>query len=158
MNTNKLVKIVLVIAALFIVYKIATRNRRGNGNGGWPSSSSPVIAEHYTSADDAESLPAGWAPTQRALPNPPPMSTSTDLLPKPRNKEQADFAMYAPKALQGVNLLDPTQTIGVDTQTSSLKLSSYDIRGYPVPNPRDRDVGPWNQSTYAADLMRKSLC
>ena len=179
METSKLLKILLVVLAVFVVYKVVTSKKQlttaepfdaviepeyyteyydeqGMDETGVPLEGSNA-AEEFTAMDANETLPPGWAPTRRALPSPPPMSTAAQLLPKPKEPDSEDWGEYAPKALQGVNLLTADQYIGIDTQTSSLNLSSHDLRGYPVPNPRDRDVGPWVQSTYSADLMRKNL-
>ena len=159
MNTAKLVKIALVVLALFVVYRVATQKREKfdaiDHAEYFEDGSQEVEEEEFTSLDANETLPPGWTPTARSLPSPPPMSTAANLLPKPRNDAQ-DFSEFAPKALQGVNLLDASAQIGTDTQTSSLKISSWDVRGFPGANPRVAS-GPWQQSTVSADLLRKSL-
>lgn len=154
MNTSLLVKVLLVAVAAFVVYKVAaSRTERAIKSEKFDA---VVDREFFTGITDSETLPPDWAPTQRSLPSPPPMSTAANLLPKPKPDGADDFSQFAPKALSGVNLLDASQTIGVDTQGSSLKISSWDIRGMPA-NPRTTDVGPWQQSTYQADLTRKRL-
>lgn len=156
MDTSKLIKILLIVLALFVVYKVATSKRTERFDAVFEPEHFEE-EEGFTALDANETLPPGWAPTQRALPSPPPMSTAAQLLPKPKEPQADDFSEFAPKALQGVNLLDASQFIGIDTQGSSLKFSSWDLRGYPVSAPRDKDVGPWNNSTVSADLLRKSL-
>ncbi len=81
-------------------------------------------------------------------------SVATDLLPRAETATD-DFSTYAPKALQGQNFLDASRYIGVDTQGSSMKISSYDIRNI-IPNPKVY-VGPWNQSTVTSDPYRRNL-
>lgn len=82
------------------------------------------------------------------------MNVATDLLPKPTYEAQ-NFSEFAPKSLLGQNFLDAKRYIGVDTQGSSLRNASRDIRSTPV-IPR-RNVGPWMQSTIESDLLRKPL-
>ena len=57
--------------------------------------------------------------------------------------------------LKNVNMLNPTQLIGINTVGSSLRNANYDIRSEPA-NPRV-NVGPWNQSTIEPDFMRPPL-
>ena len=95
----------------------------------------------------ANAVPAQWGSGGR-------MNVATDLLPKPTYEAQ-NFSEFAPKSLLGQNFLDAKKYIGVDTQGSSLRNASRDIRSTPV-IPR-RNVGPWLQSTIESDLLRKPL-
>jgi hypothetical protein len=49
-------------------------------------------------------------------------------------------------------IMSPQAFIGIDTISNTLKNPSYDLRSDPV-IPK-QDVGPWNNSTYQADLAR----
>jgi hypothetical protein len=61
-----------------------------------------------------------------------------------------------PQNVRGKNFLIPSeQFIGINTQGSSLKNPNMQLRSEP-PNPRET-VGPWNQSSYEPDLLRKPL-
>ena len=86
---------------------------------------------------------------------PPDAGLSSDLLPKPV-VDVGSFADFAPTAaLAGQQFLDPEKVIGIDTQGSSLRNASRDLRAEP-PIPK-ADVGPWSQSTITADMYRKPL-
>jgi hypothetical protein len=61
-----------------------------------------------------------------------------------------------PQGVKGKNFLIPSeQLIGINTQGSSLKNPNMQLRSEP-PNPRDI-VGPWNQSSFEPDLLRRPL-
>jgi hypothetical protein len=85
------------------------------------------------------------------------MNVATDLLPKrgAGGRHRQNFGEFAPKSLLGQNFLDAKKYIGVDTQGSSLRNANYDLRSSPT-IPR-RNVGPWQQSTIEADLLRRPL-
>lgn len=160
MVDSKLVKLLLVLVVVFVIYKVYRAKKDAAKAEMFDDVYDPeefVGVEPFTAVGDSETLPPNWAPTNRPLPNPPPMSTAAQLLPKPSQPGDDDYSQFAPSALTGVNLLDATQQLGIDTQGSSLKLSSWDLRGYGVPNPRNTDTGPWGQSTFSADLLRKQL-
>lgn len=57
--------------------------------------------------------------------------------------------------LQGVNLLQAGQHIGINTVGQSLRNANLQIRSEPA-NPK-LNVGPWNQTTMEADTMRVPL-
>ena len=86
------------------------------------------------------------------------MATSVSLLPQtsPAPKPgQSSWSEFAPQSLQGQQLLDPVKFIGTDTQGSTLKNASWDLRRAP---PVTRvDTGPFLQSSYEADPWRKPL-
>lgn len=83
-----------------------------------------------------------------------PMAVSADLLPKPVGGS-TDFGEFAPKNLGQQNFLDAAKFIGIDTQGSSLRNATYDLRRPPaIPK---TNVGPWNNSTLEADLYRRPL-
>ena len=58
--------------------------------------------------------------------------------------------------LNGVNLLNPTQLVGINTQGSSLRNANLQLRSEPA-NPRMNTNSPWNQSTIESDTMRRPL-
>tara|TARA_B100000686_G_C16719271_1_gene933931 strand:- start:1176 stop:1655 length:480 start_codon:yes stop_codon:yes gene_type:complete len=82
--------------------------------------------------------------------------TPKDLLPK--NQAAADFEKQNPDGegiLKGVNYLDATYHVGVNTVGQSLRNANLNLRAEP-PNPRVA-VSPWLNSTIDIDLSRKAL-
>jgi hypothetical protein len=86
--------------------------------------------------------------------NSPQMLDPSELLPKDMNSEWANVNP-ASNDLKNVNMLNPTQLIGINTVGSSLRNANYDLRSEPA-NPRV-NVGPWNQSTIDTDTFRRPL-
>ena len=80
---------------------------------------------------------------------------SANLLPKISSELNEEAFQFAPKDLTNMNFLEATDTIGVDTVSSSLRNASYDIRSTPT-NPRDV-VSPWMNSTIDPELERRPL-
>lgn len=80
---------------------------------------------------------------------------SANLLPKISSELNDEAFEFAPKDLTNINFLEATDTIGVDTVSSSLRNASYDIRSTPT-NPRDV-VSPWMNSTIDPELTRRPL-
>ena len=81
-----------------------------------------------------------------------------DLLPTDENKAITEFNISKPIGegiLQGVNLLDSTYHVGVNTIGQSLRNANRQLRSEP-PNPQV-NVSPWNMSTIGPDLPRKPL-
>ena len=79
----------------------------------------------------------------------------SDLLPKDSNNLWA--ASNPPSLeLQGKQLLNPDQVVGINTQGSSLRNANLQLRSEP-PNPRNNTNCPWNISTIESDTQRKSL-
>jgi hypothetical protein len=109
----------------------------------------PTSMPAMTMSMNPTSMPRMMAPSN-------PMSV--DLLPQtsPAPKPgQSSWAEFAPQSLQGQQLLEPGKYIGLDTQGSTLKNASWDLRRDP-PVPRV-DVGPFLNSTFEADPWRKGL-
>ena len=82
--------------------------------------------------------------------------TPKDLL--PTNQAASDFEEQNPDGegiLKGVNYLDATYHVGVNTVGQSLRNANLNLRAEP-PNPRVA-VSPWLNSTIDSDLSRKSL-
>ena len=80
---------------------------------------------------------------------------SANLLPKISSELNEEAFQFAPKDLTNMNFLEATDTIGVDTVSSSLRNASYAIRSTPT-NPRDV-VSPWMNSTIDPELERRPL-
>lgn len=53
--------------------------------------------------------------------------------------------------LDGRNFLAGKRALGIDTQSSSLRNASYDIRGAGVSNPQIANISPWWNSTIEYD-------
>ena len=77
---------------------------------------------------------------------------SSELLPKSNPNDK--FNDFSPD-LKGMNMLDTSDFIGIDTTTNTLRNANYSIRSEP-PNPR-QPVSPWMNSTIAPDLTRLKL-
>lgn len=80
---------------------------------------------------------------------------SSSLLPKSNDAIREDGFEFAPKDLQGMNFLEATDKIGVDTVGNSLRNANRSIRDEPA-NPKTA-VSPWMNSTIEPDLTRLAL-
>jgi hypothetical protein len=83
-----------------------------------------------------------------------PIANPADLLPADSNSSWASLNPVGD--LKSVNLLNPTQVVGVNTQGSSLRNANLQLRSEP-PNPRTNTNCPWNVSTIEEDRLRKPL-
>ena len=101
-----------------------------------------------TSADSASNI-------NNAVGNKP-IANPSDLLPSDANSSWASLNPVANGDLQNINLLNPTQLVGINTQGSSLRNPNLQIRSEPA-NPRMNTNCPWNVSTIEGDKFRKSL-
>lgn len=83
-----------------------------------------------------------------------PVNAPADLLPSDANSE---WAALNPSMNAGAtpDLLQAGYHIGLDTIGQTLKNANLQLRSDPI-IPK-ADVGPWNQSTYEADLGRVPL-
>jgi hypothetical protein len=82
----------------------------------------------------------------------------SDLLPSGESKQIQDFNNTYPVGegiLKGVNFLDAGFHVGVNTIGQSLRNANLNLRAEPQ-NPQVK-VSPWQNSTIAPDLSRKSL-
>lgn len=77
------------------------------------------------------------------------------LLPKDENSQWAQLNPRGQGTLENVNLLRAGHHIGIDTVGNTLRNANLQVRSEP-PNPQ-QNVGPWNNSTIAPDLMRAPL-
>jgi hypothetical protein len=100
-----------------------------------------------TSADSPTSM--NGQVSNKSIANP------SDLLPSDKN---SSWAALNPASgdLQNINLLNPTQIVGINTQGSSLRNANLQLRSEP-PNPRMNTNCPWNQTTIESDQIRKQL-
>ena len=81
-----------------------------------------------------------------------------DLLPTDENKAIQEFNIAKPVGegiLQGVNMLDSTYHVGVNTVGQSLRNANRQLRSEP-PNPQV-NVSPWMNTTIGPDLPRRPL-
>lgn len=84
-----------------------------------------------------------------------PASNPADLL--PLNNASTNWASSVPNNdLKGINLLNPSQITGINTQGSSLRNANLQLRSEPA-NPRNNTNCPWNISTIETDTFRKPL-
>ena len=84
--------------------------------------------------------------------------TAQDLLPTDENKAIQEFNIAKPVGegiLQGVNMLDSSYHVGVNTVGQSLRNANRQLRSEP-PNPQV-NVSPWMNTTINPDLPRRPL-
>jgi len=94
--------------------------------------------------------PATCYPQQKLKPE--------DLLPTDESKAIKEFNIAKPVGegiLQGVNMLDSTYHVGINTVGQSLRNSNLQLRSEP-PNPQV-NVSPWMNTTIGPDLPRRPL-
>lgn len=167
MKTAKILKIALAVAIVFILFKLI-QSYRENANAGFDETFEawdPREIEYATLAAKAAQMeggpgltpqPAGLTPKPVPGWQGAPPSVSTDLLPK-NTPEAEDFGEFAPKQpLNEKNFLEASRLIGADTVQSSLRNANYGLRKDP-PIKKVDQVGPWLNSTYTSDTMRKNL-
>jgi hypothetical protein len=112
--------------------------------------------EHPVVASSPDELPymAVAGSTNTANCQTPQMIDPSELLPKDQNSEWSNINP-ASTDLKNVNMLNPSQLIGINTVGSSLRNANYQFRSEPA-IPRV-NVGPWNTSTIEADTLRRPL-
>jgi len=101
-----------------------------------------------TSADSASAI--NQLVSTKAISNP------SDLLPNSSANDWSNLNPVSSSDLRNINLLNPTQLVGINTQGSSLRNSNLQIRSEP-PNPRTNTNCPWNISTIETDTFRRPL-
>jgi hypothetical protein len=84
-----------------------------------------------------------------------PVANPSDLLPRDTNNQWGSLNPSGSGDLLGQNLLSATFLTGIDTIGNTMKNANLQLRSEPA-NPQ-LNVGPWNQSTFAPDLMRTPL-
>jgi len=81
-----------------------------------------------------------------------------DLLPTDENKAIQEFNIAKPVGegiLQGVNMLESSYHVGVNSVGQSLRNANRQVRSEP-PNPQT-NVSPWMNTTIGPDLPRRPL-
>lgn len=146
-----LLKLLLAGIILIIAFKYVCQRNKGYDYERYAPYD--ITSQHTTPPPAAKGISQDRMNTPTHM-NHQPISVSSDLLPKPPQTDN-DFGEFAPKRLTSMSFLDATRYIGLDSVGSSLKNPNYQIRADP-PIPR-ASVGPWQQSTIEADLLRKSL-
>ena len=126
-DNQAIIKWAVIAAVTYGLYKVFMKNREGfEGNKlYYDDIANAYPASATTMAANESPQPPNWLP---------PMSVSTDLLPKPVVGDE-DWTRYAPKGvLSGQNYLSPMAMIGTNT-SGSRKNMCLDLRGQP-PCPR----------------------
>ena len=107
-----------------------------------PVSASTLQGNNFLQVGSNQAVPETNAPKM----NP------RDLLPNDSNSEWAS-SNPASRDLTGLNLLDATETIGINTIASSSRNTNLQIRSEPI-IPK-AVIGPWNQSTIEPNPYQK---
>lgn len=84
-----------------------------------------------------------------------PVANPQDLLPKDQNSQWSTLNPMSANQPILPDLLQAGNLIGLDTIGQTLKNANMQLRSDPII--QKRDVGPWNNSTYEADLGRVPL-
>jgi len=138
-------------------YKVRSDDRSwyaSEAGGGMPSAIEPMSNEEFLPLPSGSSGAAG--PASPPDPFPQDRITPDQLLPKDASNSQWAKANPAGQGdVKDQNFLTAGYHIGFDTQGSSLRNASHDIRSTP-PNPRHH-VSIWQQSTIDADVNRRPL-
>lgn len=122
----------------------------GNGGGTIAASEELGHNEVQKAVTGLGRTPSTCYPQQKLKPE--------DLLPTDESKAIQEFNIAKPVGegvLQGVNMLDSTYHVGVNTVGQSLRNSNQQLRSEP-PNPQV-NVSPWMNSTIGPDLPRRPL-
>jgi len=162
--------ILVILGAIVLVYAVYTYSDQkfvvpyaplqgeANGRPNAPlvggKQAAPVAdtgANGYTSVDAMTGQ--GGAPPAGATNLP--VANPSDLLPRDTNNQWGSLNPSGSGDLLGQNLLSATFLTGIDTIGNTMKNANLQLRSEPA-NPQ-LNVGPWNQSTFAPDLMRTPL-
>ena len=160
--------ILVILGAIVLVYAVYTYSDQkfvvpyeplqGEANGR-PIAPPPMVggqqaapvattgANGYSSVDAMTGQVAGAANL--------PVANPSDLLPRDTNNQWGSLNPSGSGDLLGQNLLSATFLTGIDTIGNTMKNANLQLRSEPA-NPQ-LNVGPWNQSTFAPDLMRTPL-
>lgn len=106
--------------------------------------------EEYARVSGLKSRDAGLSNCSKQA-----MQDPSSLLPKDENSEWARLNPSGNGSLENVNLLKSGYHIGIDTIGNTLRNANLQVRSEPA-NPQ-LNVGPWNNTTIAPDLMRVPL-
>lgn len=169
-NEQVILGLVGLVVLLFALYKYSENKnlfKAGMTQGRAPLSPAPVNqAKSNMQVTGASANPNAYAPfngaananvatsaSSSASMNKP-VANPADLLPSDSNSSWA--SMNPVGDLKNVNLLNPTQVVGINTQGSSLRNANLQVRSEPA-NPRMNTNSPWNISTIEEDKFRKPL-
>jgi len=169
-NEQVILGLVGLVVLLFALYKYSENKnlfKAGMTQGRAPLSPAPVNqANSGMQVTGASANPNAYAPfngaananvatsaSSSASMNKP-VANPADLLPSDSNSSWA--SMNPVGDLKNVNLLNPTQVVGINTQGSSLRNANLQLRSEPA-NPRTNTNCPWNISTIEEDKFRKPL-
>lgn len=158
--------ILVIIIVLFVIWAIMSySNGKGmvmDGYGNY-GGAQPIQSKQVAAASSAVLEPSTLAGAQNGA-----SSTGTyalqqvanpaDLLPKDANSQWAALNPSAMNTAGGPiapDLLQAGNLIGLDTVGQTLKNANLQLRSDPVIV--KQNVGPWNNSTYEADLGRVPL-
>ena len=122
------------------------------------SSSSGIAAAESSIGANATLQPVEGIGRTPSSCYPQPQLSAQDLLPKEDSQAIQEFNIAKPVGegiLEGLNLLDSTYHVGVNTVGQSLKNANLQLRSEP-PNPQVA-VSPWQNSSIAPDLLRRPL-
>ena len=129
-------------------------------DGSIPTPQMPTAAiQARASSTTATSTPTP-APSTTATPSASgyalaPVANPSDLLPKDKNSQWAALNPVNNQNPIVVDLLQAGNLIGLDTIGQTLKNANLQLRSDPIIV--KQNVGPWNQSTFEADLGRVPL-
>jgi hypothetical protein len=161
--------ILVILGAIVLVYAVYTYSDQkfvvpyeplqGEANGrpnaplvgGRQAPPAMNTSEGYTAVDAMTGQ--GGAPPAGATNLP--VANPSDLLPRDTNNQWGSLNPSGSGDLLGQNLLSATFLTGIDTIGNTMKNANLQLRSEPA-NPQ-LNVGPWNQSTFAPDLMRTPL-
>ena len=122
----------------------------GQGQGQIMASESMGNNEAQQAVTGLGRTPSSCYPQQKLTPE--------DLLPTDESKAITEFNIAKPIGegiLQGVNMLDASYHVGVNTVGQSLRNANQQLRSDP-PNPQV-NVSPWMNTTIGPDLPRRPL-
>ena len=164
------VKIVIVGVVILIAWALLNYSgkkgviRDGYGSGGVKpaapqSSNSFAQSNQQMGAANAGMTTSGSVPSTVAS-NPgnyvaQPVANPAELLPKDQNSEWSKLNPISNSNPMIPDLLQAGSLIGLDTIGQTLKNANLQLRSDPVIV--KQNVGPWNNSTYEADLGRVPL-
>jgi hypothetical protein len=153
--------ILVILGAIVLVYAVYTYSDqkfvapyeplRSDGNSRQKAPIVQVTQQPAPLAADASMV----APPSASAGSNLPVANPADLLPRDSNNQWGSLNPAGSGDLQGQNLLSATFLTGIDTIGNTMKNANLQLRSE-YPNPQ-LNVGPWNQSTIAPDLMRTPL-
>lgn len=144
-----LLGIFLCLAVFLLSYSNGKLMVMDNMDVGTVSSSAHESKDEVTATQRSTpeiAQPVGDSFTAKSVANP------QDLLPLDKNSEMS--AMGGSGGMPD-NMLKAGHHIGLDTVGNTLRNANLQLRSDPII--QKQDIGPWNQSTMEADLMRVPL-